>query len=95
MTKSKLVGGMGFRDLVMFNYSLLAKQALRLFHDHSSFFYKVLKAIYFLNSSFLVAKDSKFASYAWRSILVRREVIQRGSRWRIGNGDSISIWQHH
>ena len=33
MTKSKLAGGMGYKDLVMFNDSLLAKQAWRFLHN--------------------------------------------------------------
>ena len=40
------------------------------------------------------AKDSRGGSYAWRSILKGRDVIQRGSRWRVGDGKSINIWQH-
>ena len=36
MTKSKLVGGMGFRDLSMFNDSLLAKQTWRLLKNPDS-----------------------------------------------------------
>ena len=40
------------------------------------------------------AKDSRGGSYAWRSILKGRDVIQRGSRWRVGEGKSIYIWQH-
>ena len=39
MTKSKIVGGMGFRDLALYNDSLLAKHAWRLLHNKTSLFY--------------------------------------------------------
>ena len=32
------------------------------------------------------AKDSRMGSYAWRSILIERDVIQRRARWRVGDG---------
>ncbi|XP_075645735.1 uncharacterized protein LOC142616862 [Castanea sativa] len=41
------------------------------------------------------AKESITGSYAWKSILKGREVIQLGARFRVGNGKSIKIWQHH
>ena len=94
MTKSKLVGGMGFRDLALFNDSLLAKQAWRLLHNKQSLFYKVFKARFFPNTSIMEASDSRMRSYAWKSILVGREFIKRGSSWRIRNGEKVNIWQH-
>ena len=41
------------------------------------------------------AKHSRSGSYAWRSILQGKDVLLRGSRWWIGNGKSVKIWQHH
>ena len=93
MTKSKIVGGMGFRDLALQNDSLLAKQAWRLLQNETSLFYKVFKARYFPNTSILEAPNSRLGSYAWRSILRGRDVILSGARWRVGNGQRIKIWQ--
>ena len=47
--------GMGFRDLHTFNLAMLSKQPWRLIQDTHSMFYKVYKARYFPNCSFITA----------------------------------------
>ena len=75
--------------------TLLAKQAWRLLHDEGTLFYRIFKARFFPNCSFMEAKELATSSYAWKSILKGREVIQMGARFRVGNGKNIKIWQHH
>ena len=58
-------------------------------------FCKVFKARFFPNCSIMEATNSRSGSYAWRSILIGRDVLQRGARWRVGSGEKIKIWQHH
>ncbi|XP_065623642.1 uncharacterized protein LOC136064997 [Quercus suber] len=41
------------------------------------------------------AKNPSSASYAWKSIIKGRAVIQRGAVWRIRDGRSVSIWGDH
>lgn len=86
---------MGFQDLALYNDSLIAKQAWHLLHNKTSLFYKVFKPSFFPNCSIMEAKDSRSGSYAWRSILNGRDVLNRGARCRVGNGESIKIWKHH
>ena len=38
------------------------------------------------------AKECQSGSYAWRSILVGREVLKEGVRWRVGTGAKIKTW---
>uniref|UniRef100_A0A2N9GCE4 RNase H type-1 domain-containing protein n=1 Tax=Fagus sylvatica TaxID=28930 RepID=A0A2N9GCE4_FAGSY len=40
----------------------------------------------------LDAQLNAWSSFAWKSIMGAREVIKKGSIWRIGNGEHIRIW---
>ena len=91
LCKPKSQGGMGFKDLSLFNDALLAKQTWRLLHDEHSLFFRVFKPKFFPNCSIMQAKAPSNASYAWRSIIRGREVIRKGEQWRIGDGHSVRI----
>ncbi|KAH9728345.1 putative reverse transcriptase/RNA-dependent DNA polymerase [Citrus sinensis] len=83
--------GLGFRDVSCFNQALLAKQGWRLLQNPESLVAKVIKARYYKNTDFLNAKVGSSPSFIWRSILWGRQVLQKGTRWRIGNGEKIQI----
>ena len=78
LRKPKNQGGMGFKDLVLYNDALLAKQTWRLLHDTQSLFHRVFKAKFLPNSTVLEAKCPSSASHAWKSIIKGRDVIKRG-----------------
>lgn len=80
MTKSKTIEGMGIRELALYHDSLLAKYTWHLLHNKTTLFYKVFKARFFPNTSIMEASDLRMGSYAWKSILKGREVIQRGAK---------------
>lgn len=91
LSYAKIKGGLGFRDVSCFNQVLLAKQGWRLLQNPESLVAKVIKARYYKNTDFLNAKVGLSPSFIWRSILWGRQVLQKGTRWRIGNGEKIQI----
>ena len=89
----KLMGGIGFWELHSFNLAMLAKQGWRLMKNTHSLFYRVYKSKYFPNISFLDAPSPNLGSFAWKSIVVTRSVLDSDLRWRVGIGNKIRIWQ--
>ena len=84
LTKSKLEGGVEFRDIAMFNDSLLAKQVWWLLKNSDSLFPKVFKAHFFPNCTFMEAKHTSGGSHAWNSILHGRDVLLRAANGGLG-----------
>ena len=89
----KMEGGMGFRDLKTFNLTLLAKQGWRIQQNPNTLVHRVFKAKYFAGSSFREAQLGYRPSYVWRSIMAAKDLIVIGSRWVIGNGVRVHIWE--
>ena len=92
MCKPKSQGGIGFKNLQAFNLALLAKQAWRILTNPSSLAARILKVKYFPFCDILHANLGGSPSFTWRSIFNNLEVLRSGTRWRVGNGRLIHIW---
>lgn len=86
-------GRLGFRSFRLFNKALLAKQCWRLVNDEYSLMAKKFKSRYFPRTTFLVASVGYQPSYAWRSLMHAKDVISKGARWLIGDGQQVQIWK--
>jgi hypothetical protein len=84
---------MGFRDLHLFNKSLLPRQGWRLIRYPNSLASRVLKAKYYPHHSFLDFTIKNNDSFIWRSICESKKVLLDGIRWRVGTGENIKLWK--
>jgi ribonuclease HI len=92
LTMPKVEGGIGFRDLELFNLAMLGKQGWRILQNPESLCARILKGRYFHDTNFLQATRKNHSSHTWRAILQGREVLTLGLIRRIGNGESTNVW---
>lgn len=85
LSMPKREGGLGFRDLEIFNQALLSKQVWRIMQHPNCLMARIIRARYFPDGDILKATLKKKASYAWKSILHGRDLITRGMRFIVGN----------
>ena len=91
LSEPKSEGGLGFRDLHIFNMGMLARQGWRRLQEPDSLVGRVLRAKYFPDGSILDVVASPGISYTWRSILKGVELLKEGLIWRVGDGEGISV----
>ncbi|XP_056695214.1 uncharacterized protein [Spinacia oleracea] len=92
MCAPKCLGGLGFRDLTIFNEALLGKQAWRLMSAPESLFGRVMRGKYYPNGEFLDSALGLSCSYSWRSIWGAKALLKEGLIWRVGNVSNINVW---
>ena len=92
MTQPKGMGGLGFKDIEIFNLALLAKQAWRLLQNQESLSARILKSVYYPNTSIMHAPLGSHPSQIWRAAVEGRDVLKQGLIRRIGNGETTDIW---
>jgi len=85
-------GGLGYRDLHLFNLAMLARQGWRLITAPESLCAQVLMAKYYSDGDPLAAQEKPGISYSWRSILRGFRALKEGLVWRVGDGTQINIW---
>ncbi|CAN1152557.1 Uncharacterized mitochondrial protein AtMg00310 [Linum perenne] len=71
---------------------MLGKQGWRLISDPNALVSRVLKAKYYPDRNFLQAQEGKTSSFTWKSIYASQVILRRGIRWKIGDGESIRVW---
>lgn len=76
----------------IFNQTLLAKQAWRLLNEPSCLLVKFLRNRYYAEKEFEDARIEQRSSFGWRSILFRKEVLDKSLNKMISNGRKTFVW---
>lgn len=59
----------------------------------SSLVTTILREKYYKTENIMTLKAKGLNFLLWKNLLAMREVIEGGSRWRVGNGKKIEIWE--
>ncbi|XP_017604153.1 uncharacterized mitochondrial protein AtMg00310-like [Gossypium arboreum] len=95
MCYPKGMGGMGFRDLQLFNLALLGRQVWRLMTHTDTLCFKVLSPKYFPEGDVFSYKQGDKPSFTWTSIAKAVDALKDGFLWQVGDGNRIDIRKDH
>jgi hypothetical protein len=93
LVRPKSQGGVGFRDLRVFNQALLARQAWRLLKFPNSLCARFIKAKYYPSGDLLDTAFIQQQSQSWQGVLQGLELLKKGIIWRIGDGSKVKIFR--
>ena len=91
LCRHKNFGGLGFKDLHIFNLALLAKQCWNMLFNPTSLMSRLLKDRYFSRRDFLHANLGLNPSFIWCSIWSVKYILELGCRWRVHSGEDVKV----
>lgn len=94
LCRPKKFGGLGFRTVREMNVAMLGKQGWKFLIEPEALVTKVFKARYFPKCSFLEAGSGSNPSFVWTSIRAAQSLLREGTRWRIGDGGKVRVWDN-
>lgn len=86
-------GGLGIRDIQLFNTALLAKQAWHIITIPNKLLSRVLTGKYCQKASFLRVSLLCACSHGWRGILAGRDLLCEKLEAVIGDGEDTRVWK--
>ncbi|KAL4296684.1 hypothetical protein GQ457_12G014330 [Hibiscus cannabinus] len=89
----KTVGGIGFKDLHLFNIALLGKQIWRLLSAPVSLLYSSLRAKYFPDGDLLRASAPACSSFAWKGLHRAMLCLRDGFYWTLGIDSRVCLFR--
>lgn len=93
MCTDKKQGGLGFKNLDRMNYALLMKLSWGIISKSDKLWVRVLCSKYGVDSNNPpTSLPDKNGSRIWKAIRTVWDVTMQGTRWSVGNGDSVWFW---
>ncbi|CAN1156257.1 Uncharacterized mitochondrial protein AtMg00310 [Linum perenne] len=86
LSRPKHLGGLDFKDFILFNQALLAKQCWRILQNPELLLSRILRAKYFDGQTILQARAGSRPSHGFQGLLHGLDLLRRGLRWQIGSG---------
>jgi hypothetical protein len=83
--------GLGFRDMELFNLSLLAREAWQILEDTDMLSARILKSLYYPSVDFLEADLGSAPSQIWRAIVEGKDILKLGLIRRTRDGRTMRI----
>ncbi|CAN1773986.1 hypothetical protein LINPERHAP1_LOCUS12757 [Linum perenne] len=79
-------GGLNFKDFILFNQALLAKQCWRILNNPNLILSRVLQAKYFDGGTILKARVGSRSSLGFQGLLYGLDLLKIGLWWQVGSG---------
>ncbi|WCJ20900.1 hypothetical protein M5689_003103 [Euphorbia peplus] len=93
VTSPKKLAGLGVINLGKMNLAFLAKLGWRCIHDQDSLWSKVVCSKYIRSIPFVNnIKPKSVSSVIWQGIVKAKLVLEKGFRYKLGNGHKILFW---